>query len=616
MIKTYKPNPIKPKDTSLWSSVALTGWKLGGEKNINTQFEYTAKMNAGLTRAIPGNDSVRDTNGSVDFSKYGNFLNYVGIPTLANYGKVTANIAGSLVAVKPGTKTDPAKLYYTQNLIESMMNCQNARTYVINKQLTNLRITGDNFGVNNVSDFPVIMSYMRALMYNTEVVVRPALHIKSLFSYIDSLTNFSQRASSRITQIKNKFMQNKFVKPYNQYLELLSITPLHTASLESMIEFFTIEKANDALNTSYDYVTYESAVDRYYSSTFDTRAIFYIKDGTNTTKIALSDSLEPADFKDRSYLTKVLKWLTISDEEFVKALDDVEKLINSCIAYINTIVAGIAALPTMFAPFYEAIPFLAEYIDTSIYATKNFVNLELPIRRSSYYAKGAVLGSLSVKPTGGIYPTYSATVPLYNGNLEPSDTFDSNGLLYILKEGDWATADALNQSMFVPFVDISGMILTNVIFCVNNDVDLTQIIGYDTADDDGQGLISKMNFEYDDNGASKTAKMLLDLYEVNIVTKNTIVPVLPVKSSVFSVTNKGESIINAKGSLLNAFIYWAVIKGDYIAYASKNKKASEAVCVTSPLVTGYREVNILPVDDEVRKMTPKLLGIRSIPVIK
>lgn len=606
-MKQYKPNPLKPKDTNMWSSVNITGWNLGGESNIQTQFSYTAKLNSMLNRRVPRPKEL--TNGKIL-----SFLNYQSIPTLADYGKVTVNPAG--VAVYIDTTTTPNKVVYTDNLRESLVSAYNARSYIINKQLTHLRIASDNFGIAKKIDFPVIMSYMLALIYNTQTLVMPALHFKSLMGFLDHLEGFSSQAATNITAIRNKFMQNKFIKVCNQYLDMVSNVPLHSTTIESLIEFMTIEKLNDAFNTSYDYTTIEDTITRYSTADRDYAGIFNIDDNGAESSILLDDKIgQQPLFKDRQYLLNMLKLINVDAASLSTMLsandtESVNKLVDQFIDYFNAAISAISALPTVFGPFYEAAPFLSEFIDTNIFKVRNIKDLELPIRKSCYYAKGAPIANISLKASanGGYYPTYEATVPLYNGSLEPSDTYKGNGLLYIAVQG-WNGVVNANQ-MYVPFVDITEMQLKQFYTFVNSDI---KLLDYLESMNNGYGT-EKISY------VTGNIKGILDMYRTSVNGSGVSgISELLVKSNVFSTDVTSQKPYDSMVcNIVNPIVHWASTKSDYIAVkrTSAGSGTAQTMIFTSPLLTGVRTVEMLPIDDTIRKATPTLVGIKAVPHIK
>lgn len=616
MIKTYKPTPIKPVTSEMWAPVSLTDWKLDGDGIIETQFEYTTKLNALFDRSIPGGSSTADLRNDKAF------LNYQILPAIANYGFVTTNPAGSILIMAN------KKIQGTAALTETNITAYNAIASLINQQRTDLDLTKS---VRNAidPDYPIIPIYMRALMYNSQTLIKPALHIKSMFGYLESLVKVNNKAAIRITQILNKFKQNKFVKPYNEYLELLDVTPLHTETVNSMIDFFHIEKLNDAFNTSYDYVTVKNTVDYYHHANFNVKDVFKIQKRNGTTLVGPSYSLlldnttvETEYFANRQYIRDLYMMIVANDDVFVDKLSRFidQQLINNCITMINKAISMISSMPTIFQAFYAALPFLAEYIDTSIFSTKKFSDLQLNIRRSSYYSKGNVMTNVELKEssTDSLYPTWNMIVPLYNGSLTPSAPFNTNGLLYFLTDNSQfmqgVTEDekATNRyaaivgssnkakATYIPFVDLTNMRLDKIVIASYKGFELESIF-----DSDKFTSVTSIN----DDPTTAAKDFSLKVSEVEFDNYAGAIA-LAVNNAYFEDVDSYSKVMRDK---LSPLINWTIVKSDHLVidFIDKNK-GPQAMTIASPNLTGYRQVEITPVADVIRKATPKLLGMKKV----
>lgn len=147
---------------------------MGGDKPIDTKFEYTVEYEASTTRKLPPDST----------------LNYASIPKIAHYGQFKLNPGG----VKFYVSNKEVKFNTAgQRMVVAAINAKNA---VIAKQFTDLDIVNNTTSVD--SQFPVILTYLLALQYNTQFLITPILHIRALQAFIYANTSVGIYAANRI----------------------------------------------------------------------------------------------------------------------------------------------------------------------------------------------------------------------------------------------------------------------------------------------------------------------------------------------------------------------------------------------------------------------------------
>lgn len=583
MSKIYQPKASKPEFSKLYGPVEIVGWPFGGDKNIDTGFSYTAKLNASLDRSL------------VD----GSMLDYLVVPSIAYYGQFAINPAG--VAARVAGSGASKKLQYTRNLSESVIQAHNAMNYLVNQQRTDLQIVQTKAA--NDPNFPVILTYLLGIVYNTQPLVLPYMLTESMFSYINSLKDMHVNAAARVDTLMRVFERRAFKSKYEQYKQILKATPLHTTSIEQLHEFLVIEKLNKDYNTSYDYLTWDWGLGN------DEKEVYKVQLAQSKTPQSIlvdTSVMAHPDLVGRGHLTEIMDIIFANDDQFNTKLEDFTSRVVMGL-FVNAYVAAIqaiTAMATIYAPFYAAVPFLRDYLDMSMFNTIGDIKFE--IRRSAFYAKSTSLRGINVTDTWpgqpsnaamnmyGKYPTLYATVPLYNGRLEPDNTYDSNGFLYVV---DYNNHDDFSTVTYMPFVELGRIKLTSAsLYTSLTDAQLSSYFSNQTYKGvRATGILNRYEFQYEEADAVPV---------IDIIQNNTL-------NYVDMIKNPANTMINwitAKTDMVKVFVH--------TRNGSTITDRSVPTILKNPALTGARVISVLPVDQIVTRGTAKLLGIRSVSAIR
>lgn len=416
---------VESQQTKLYDVVKSSSWAVGGDKPIDTKFEYTVEYEASTTRKLPPDST----------------LNYASIPKIAHYGQFKLNPGG----VKFYVSNKEVKFNTAgQRMVVAAINAKNA---VIAKQFTDLDIVNNTTSVD--SQFPVILTYLLALQYNTQFLITPILHIRALQAFIYANTSVGIYAANRINWMLRQFQRNKFRASWDAAATALKQAPLHAQTVDKMKELLAIEKINNAENTSFDYVNY--AV----SDNIDT-AILSIKAKDVDQPFKLWDHVmeqiaKKDIFANRTYIIDTFKLIT-SKTWGIAEQNTFSAILDEMIQALNTIVATVTAQTTIFSPLFQASSLISEFVDMSVYKTHDIDKLFVNIRAQDVYAKLSTLSHLT--PTyDSTYGTIAVKTPLYRGSLQSSSMYTGSNLLLM------TTVNGIDD--YLPLIDVSKVKLTS-----------------------------------------------------------------------------------------------------------------------------------------------------------
>lgn len=258
-------------------------------------------------------------------------------------------------------------------------------------------------------------------------------------------------------------------------------------------------------------------------------------------------------------------------------LDQFNSMLEELISGFNTAIAAMTQMTTLYAPYYAALPRMSEYMDLSVFQHMDLDNKPFEVRKSSFYSKGNMLQGVTLTPTSGPYPTYTAKIPLFNGSLLPDETFARNGLLFI---------KSTDTSLYVPYVDISNMKADTFVFYTGKNFELNNYIEIDKKDITQLGQYTE--------------------YILHVETDTALlIKCKPVK----------HDNINYETVLYNpfsSFVHYLLEKTDAVAIQYKN--GSGNFILKSVNVTGARQVNYVGIEDLIVNITVKATGFKSMSV--
>lgn len=556
----YKPVKVRTSNNKMYGNVNMTAWSFGGQPIIDTKFEEQAIINSGLDRKLPE----------------ASMLDYQAIPTVANYGSVKINPAGMKVWVGKTADGKKDELKYTQNLVETVIQANNAENYLRGMQYTDLDIL--NLSIpNQVNNISPIAIFHFGLMYSTLQVIKPIIYHKRLTSLLEIAEGFSQTAGYRVQLMKNAMKRSKYIKPYQTYISILGKTKLHAQTVETVWNFAKLEKLNDAFNTSIDYVDLDLDIETGVQEAMKVKWPRTVKYQSIVPLVTMSGKVTTTDL-----FTTVYRVITADINDLNKTskdgyLEQFDDMLNELVTGFNTAVAAMTSMTTLYAPYYAALPRMSEYMDLSVFQHMDLDNKPFEVRKSSFYSKGNMLQGVTLTPTPGPYPTYTAKIPLFNGSLLPDETFARNGLLFI---------KSTDTDLYVPYVDISNMKAETFIFYTGNNFNLSDYISIDKKDITQLGHYTEYILHVETDTAS-------------------LVKCKPVKTGD---VNYETVIYNP----FSSFVHYLLEKTDAVAIYFKD--GTGAFVLKSVNVTGARQVSYVGIEDLIVNITVKATGFKSMRV--
>lgn len=566
----YKPVNVKPVLSKMFGPISLSTWEIGGQHMIDTQYEYQVTINANIDRKVPK----------------GSHIDCYSTPTVSYFGSVGIRSAGIHIS------TEDDQAIATENATRCILAAEAAMIKIKSLQYTDLDII--NVKTLTYYNLPVIFTYQLALMRMTPRIVLPLLHYQSFLSLLESLKDFNTEAAYRVDRIKRELSRTRVTQPLKSYLDLLSAVEIHKPTFEALTEFIKIEKLNDAINTSYDYVSVDFHLDD-----DDILAVTNVDQSGKQELLADTPQLDNLYLRD--YIERLVYLFTINSQSFEKAINPEENYI-----YKQLIIPFITAwneasniaigLPTIYAPYYTALSRIDEFIDPSVFGHINVNTNYAPIRRASYYSVGHMISRLDIQATttesndtiSQQYPTFSFSAPLYNGSLVPNAAFNSNGVLLL-------NTPSQLRSTYYPFVDISKLQLTSSTIATQYDID--------------KYLDKQAWTTYAEPGFESMIPYYLITYGYKSNDNIDTFVISPVKAST-------ATLEDVYTNPLSQYINYLAVKQGYVALIDTGG-IDTAIMVKSPIITGYRPVTIPTNVDDVIDLTTKIVGLKpTIPLIR
>lgn len=546
----YKPAKVRTSNNKMYGNVNMTAWSFGGQPIIDTKFEEQAIINSGLDRQLPAES----------------MLDYQAIPTIANYGSVKINPAGIKVWVSKGKSK---QLKYTQNLVETIIQANNAENYLRGMQYTDLDILNLRIPNQDNTVSPIAIFHF-GLMYSTLQVIKPIIFHKRLTALLEVAEGFNQTAGYKVQLLKNAMKRSRYVKPYQTYVSILERTKLHVQTVETIWNFAKLEKLNDAFNTSIDYVDLDLDLE-----TGVQEAMQIMWPNTETPMNIVPIVTISGKVTTKELFTTVYRVITSDPGETVVYVQQFEDMLTELVKGFNDAIAAMTRMTTLYAPYYAALPRMSEYMDLSVFQHMDLDKKPFEVRRSSFYSKGNMLQGVTLSPTTGPYPTYTAKIPLFNGALYPDETFARNGLLFI---------KSTDTNLYVPYVDISNMKASTFIFYTGKNFKLDNYIAVNEQRQSG------LYREYIVNVESDTASLI---------------KCTPVKNEQINY----ESVLY---NPFSSFVHYLLEKTDAVAIYYKKQDVS--FVLKSVNVTGARQVSYVGIEDLIVNITVKATGFKSMRI--